>query len=136
VNVRGVTTWLDAAAPPGPQLIGDARADVVIVGAGFTGLWTAIQLTERDPSLEVVVLEAETSGYGASGRNGGFIDPSLTHGLHNGLTHFPDEIDELDAPRATENYRRDDRLRARPRHRLLTCTASAGRSMWRPSRGR
>jgi glycine/D-amino acid oxidase-like deaminating enzyme len=95
VNVRGVTTWLDAAAPPGPQLIGDARADVVIVGAGFTGLWTAIELTDRDPSLEVVVLEAETVGHGASGRNGGFIDPSLTHGLHNGLTHFPGEIDDL-----------------------------------------
>jgi glycine/D-amino acid oxidase-like deaminating enzyme len=95
VNVRGVTTWLDAAAPPGPQLIGDARADVVIVGAGFTGLWTAIELIDRDPSVEVVVLEAETVGHGASGRNGGFIDPSLTHGLHNGLRHFPGEIDDL-----------------------------------------
>jgi glycine/D-amino acid oxidase-like deaminating enzyme len=95
VTVRGVSAWLDAASPPGPPLRAELTADVVIVGAGFTGLWTAIELTDRDPTLDVVVLEADTVGHGASGRNGGFVDPSLTHGLHNGLAHFPDEIDEL-----------------------------------------
>lgn len=51
---------------------GDRDADVAIVGAGFTGLWTAYYLLEADPSLRVVVLEKETAGFGASGRNGGW----------------------------------------------------------------
>jgi glycine/D-amino acid oxidase-like deaminating enzyme len=67
-----------------------------VVGGGFTGLWSAIQLLEADPSLRVVVLEADRVGHGASGRNGGFCAASLTHGLHNGLLHFPDEIDVLE----------------------------------------
>jgi glycine/D-amino acid oxidase-like deaminating enzyme len=53
-------------------LPGDADADVAVVGAGFTGLWTAYYLLRSDPSLRVVVLEAETAGFGASGRNGGW----------------------------------------------------------------
>jgi glycine/D-amino acid oxidase-like deaminating enzyme len=53
-------------------LPGDAEFDVAIVGAGFTGLWTAHSLLRLDPSLRVVVLEAETAGFGASGRNGGW----------------------------------------------------------------
>ena len=57
---------------PRPSLTGDTDADVAIVGAGFTGLWTAYYLAEADPSLRIVVLEAETAGYGASGRNGGW----------------------------------------------------------------
>jgi glycine/D-amino acid oxidase-like deaminating enzyme len=90
-----VSPWLDDAPPRRPALSGDARADVVIVGAGFTGLWTALALLEREPTLDVVVLEAECVGFGGSGRNGGFVDPSLTHGLENGIAHHPDEIDEL-----------------------------------------
>jgi glycine/D-amino acid oxidase-like deaminating enzyme len=100
---RGVSSWLDGDGPHGPPLVADVRADIVIVGAGFTGLWTALQLTERDPSLDVVVLEAAVVGYGASGRNGGFVDPSLTHGIHNGLAHYPGEIDEL-VRLGAENY--------------------------------
>jgi glycine/D-amino acid oxidase-like deaminating enzyme len=69
--------WLrDAlAADPGqacPPLAGDVTADVVIVGGGFTGLWTAYFLTERNPNLGVVVLEQDICGGGPSGRNGGF----------------------------------------------------------------
>jgi glycine/D-amino acid oxidase-like deaminating enzyme len=93
-----ISYWL-AASPGGPRrppLRGAATADVAIVGAGFTGLWTAIALTEIDPSLRVVVLEQETVGFGASGRNGGFCQASLTHGLPNGLRHFPDEIELLE----------------------------------------
>ncbi len=57
---------------PRPSLPGGTDADVVVVGAGFTGLWTAYYLLEADPTLRVVVLEAETAGFGASGRNGGW----------------------------------------------------------------
>jgi glycine/D-amino acid oxidase-like deaminating enzyme len=93
-----VSYWLAAspAGPPRPPLRGATVADVAIVGAGFTGLWTAIALTDTDPSLRVVVVEQETVGFGASGRNGGFCQASLTHGLANGLRHFPDEIDVLE----------------------------------------
>ncbi|HVA20885.1 MAG TPA: FAD-dependent oxidoreductase [Candidatus Micrarchaeia archaeon] len=69
---------------------------MAVVGAGFTGLWTAIELRRRAPHLRVVVLEQGVVGYGASGRNGGFCEASLTHGFANGLRHFPDEIEELE----------------------------------------
>jgi glycine/D-amino acid oxidase-like deaminating enzyme len=57
---------------PRPPLPGDRDADVAIVGAGFTGLWTALYLARADPSLRIAVVEAETAGFGASGRNGGW----------------------------------------------------------------
>jgi glycine/D-amino acid oxidase-like deaminating enzyme len=60
----------DAAAPP---LRGDIRADVAILGGGYTGLWTAYRLTELDPGIRIVVLEADVCGGGPSGRNGGFV---------------------------------------------------------------
>jgi glycine/D-amino acid oxidase-like deaminating enzyme len=91
------TYWSDAgdAPPPRPSLVGTRDADLVIVGGGFTGLWTAIQAKEEDPARDVVLLEAETVGFGASGRNGGFVDASLTHGLDNGMRHFPAELARL-----------------------------------------
>ena len=95
---RAISYWLDASptGPARPALSGDAAADVVVIGAGFTGMWTAIALADTDPSLRIVVLEAETVGYGASGRNGGFCQASLTHGLANGIRHFPDELEILE----------------------------------------
>jgi len=93
-----ISYWL-AASPAGPKrppLSGDVATDVVVIGGGFTGLWTAIALTETDPSLRVTVLEAETVGFGASGRNGGFCSASLTHGLANGIRHFPEELTILE----------------------------------------
>jgi glycine/D-amino acid oxidase-like deaminating enzyme len=82
-----------------PPLDAGARetADVVVIGAGFTGLWSALALTDTDPTLRVVILEAETVAFGASGRNGGFCEASLTHGLANGIRHFPDELERLEA---------------------------------------
>ena len=67
--------WLDEAGPfsPAPPLEDEVAADVCVVGGGFTGLWTALALKAREPSLGVVVLEAETCGAGPSGRNGGFL---------------------------------------------------------------
>jgi glycine/D-amino acid oxidase-like deaminating enzyme len=64
---------LDPPPAPRPALPGPREADVCIVGAGFTGLWTALELRRADPSLDVVVLEAELAGFGASGRNGGWV---------------------------------------------------------------
>ena len=93
-----ISYWLSASPPPAPRppLAGDVRADVVIVGAGFTGLWTAIALTDSDPGLRITVLEQASVGFGASGRNGGFCQASLTHGLANGIRHFPDELAVLE----------------------------------------
>jgi glycine/D-amino acid oxidase-like deaminating enzyme len=67
--------WHDSADDdwvPRPALPGDQQVDVAIVGAGFTGLWTAYYLAVRDPSLRIAVLEKEVAGFGASGRNGGW----------------------------------------------------------------
>jgi glycine/D-amino acid oxidase-like deaminating enzyme len=69
--------WLEEAGPidEQPPLEGDVEADVAIVGGGYTGLWTALALLERDPGLRVVLLEAEpVCGLGPSGRNGGFLE--------------------------------------------------------------
>ncbi len=64
-----------------PRLDGDTHADVAIVGGGYTGLWTAYYLLQRDPSLKVVVLEAQVVGFGASGRNGGWCSALLPMSL-------------------------------------------------------
>jgi glycine/D-amino acid oxidase-like deaminating enzyme len=71
-------------------------ADLCIVGGGYTGLWAALYAKQLDSSREVVLLEATRCGGGASGRNGGFMESSLTHGTNNGLTRFPDEIDQIE----------------------------------------
>lgn len=79
-----------------PALAGTVEADLCIVGGGFTGLWAALHAKADDPAREVVLLEAETAGFGASGRNGGFCIASLTHGIENGLARFADELDVLE----------------------------------------
>ena len=56
-----------------PALEGDVRADVCIIGGGFCGLWTAIRLKQRDPSIDIAIVEQGLCGSGASGRNGGFV---------------------------------------------------------------
>jgi glycine/D-amino acid oxidase-like deaminating enzyme len=97
--------WLDAlpARDPRPPVGADLECDLCIVGGGYTGLWAAIQAKSEDPGREVVVLEAATVGFGASGRNGGFLSSSLTHGLANGLSRFPAEMRTLE-DLAAKNY--------------------------------
>jgi glycine/D-amino acid oxidase-like deaminating enzyme len=93
-----VSFWLDSPDRPSPAepLVSEVRCDLAVVGAGYTGLWTALLAKEADPSCDVVVLEAEAAGWAASGRNGGFCSASLTHGLANGLARFPDEVTVLE----------------------------------------
>ena len=75
LRYRRLSLWLDTVdddLTPRPALDGDCDVDVAIVGAGFTGLWTAYALLRQQPGLRVVVLEREVAGFGASGRNGGW----------------------------------------------------------------
>lgn len=76
----GVSYWLQTSnddLTPRPPLDGSADTDVAILGAGMTGLWTAYYLKQRDPSLQITILEREIAGFGASGRNGAWCAPDL-----------------------------------------------------------
>ncbi len=73
VKNGGVSHWFPQLPGPRPALPGDREADVCIVGAGYTGLWTAYYLKQADPALRITVLEARFAGFGASGRNGGWL---------------------------------------------------------------
>lgn len=92
--------WIDdlpaALRPDRPALRGAHQADLVIVGGGYTGLWTALLATERMPGARIVLVEANRVGWAASGRNGGFCEASLTHGHENGMSRWPDEMPTLD----------------------------------------
>jgi len=89
--------WLDDPRRPEPAdtLTYSTTADLLVIGAGFTGLWTALLAKETNPSLDVVLIEAKETAMGASGVNGGFMSASLTHGFVNGLARWPDEIGKL-----------------------------------------
>jgi glycine/D-amino acid oxidase-like deaminating enzyme len=94
-----VRPFWQATVPPRdqhPPLTTRIEADLAIVGGGFTGLWAALYAKELQPGRRVVVLEATSCGDGASSRNGGFLQASVTHGLGNGLTRFPEEIERLE----------------------------------------
>jgi glycine/D-amino acid oxidase-like deaminating enzyme len=70
------------AGEPAPALTGETSTDVVILGGGYTGLWTALHLKELDPGVDVVIVEQDICGGGPSGRNGGFVSsfwPGLPH---------------------------------------------------------
>ena len=80
-NIQPELWWLDSdPLEPAPHaaLIGDVGADLCVVGAGYTGLWTALLAKEREPSRKVVVVEQYETGAGASGRNGGFCSATVT----------------------------------------------------------
>src|SRR5438034_4623483 len=94
VSDLGSVWWLEEAlaaeggeTEAAPPLEGDADADVAVVGGGYTGLWTALALKERDPNLRVVVVEADECGLGPSGRNGGFV-----HGYWSYLPRLRNEF--------------------------------------------
>ena len=90
--------WMDDADEPdaNAMLVHPETCDLCIIGGGYTGLWTAILAKERDPSRDVVLIDAHEAGSAASGRNGGFMDSSLTHGIANAQERFPDEVGLLE----------------------------------------
>jgi len=96
-NVTLAPFWLTDPARPavGAPLSGAHEADLVIIGAGFSGLWSALLAREADPAREVILLEAERVASGASGRNGGFCSASLTHSFENGISRWPREMPAL-----------------------------------------
>jgi glycine/D-amino acid oxidase-like deaminating enzyme len=89
--------WLDQDARPPRQgaLRGEQRCELLIVGGGLTGMWAAVQARERRPDLDILLIEATEIGDGASGRNGGFLSDSLSHGEINAGYHFPGEEEKL-----------------------------------------
>ncbi len=100
--------WREQGGAPGAgarraPLKGQVEADVCIVGGGYTGLWTAYRLTEIDPSLRVVVVEARHVGFGASGRNGGWLTAALP-----GSRAVLNPIAGPDGTRALEQALRDE----------------------------
>ena len=90
--------WLEGTDRPesNPTLVRDVHADLCIVGGGYTGLWTAIVAQERDPACDVVLIDMGEVGGGASGRNGGFMESTLTHGIGNGVARHADELEVLE----------------------------------------
>lgn len=90
--------WLDdlPERPVRPALAATVQADLAVVGGGYTGLWTALLAKRRNPDARVVLVEGKRIGWAASGRNGGFVEATLTHGAKNGETRFPDELATLD----------------------------------------
>ena len=87
-HLRSRSLWLDqldGSIRRRRPLDGPTDVDVAIVGAGYTGLWTAYSLLRADPSIRVLVIERETVGFGASGRNGGWCVGELAGGLHGAV---------------------------------------------------
>jgi glycine/D-amino acid oxidase-like deaminating enzyme len=99
MHMQPALYWLDAdplEPESRPSLVEEIEADLCIVGAGYTGLWAALIAKERDPNRRVVIVEAKETGAGASGRNGGFCNFSLTHGFINGYNRFKDEMEVVE----------------------------------------
>lgn len=89
--------WTDRPEAPARRdpVETDIECDLLVVGGGFTGLWTAWQALRRDPARSIAIVDAESIGFGASGRNGGFVSASLTHGLAHGEALWPHDMQSI-----------------------------------------
>jgi len=122
---RRLSFWFESLPEPvrsRPPLESDLDVDVAIVGAGYTGLWTAYYLAALDPSLRVVVVEAEVAGFGASGRNGGWCSAFFAtshaaladevgldgmHAMRRAMEHSVDEVGTVAAAEGIDcHYRK------------------------------
>jgi glycine/D-amino acid oxidase-like deaminating enzyme len=121
--------WLREAladASPAPVLVGSDRADVAIAGGGLVGLWTALAIKERDPACDVVILEQDVCGGGASGRNGGMVLswwPKLAS-----LVKLVGEQEALRLGRASEGA--IEELRAFCERHEIDCRLRRGGFLW------
>ena len=90
--------WLDAEGKPDDEaaLTDDINCNLLIVGAGFTGLWAAIQAKEDQPDRDIVIIEANTVAIGASGRPAAILSTSVMHGLENAQRLFPKDMEILE----------------------------------------
>src|SRR4051794_14096349 len=98
--------WLEDPGRPAtePWFTGTTETDLLVIGGGYCGLWTAPQEKEQNPGRDVVLVESAEIGWAASGRNGGFVEASLTHGPENGRRYFAQDLDVL-GELARENFR-------------------------------
>jgi glycine/D-amino acid oxidase-like deaminating enzyme len=96
-GTRQSVFWLDRPERPSGtrELRGVESADLLVVGGGFSGLWTALLAKQADPGRDVVLVEGGRIAEGATGRNGGFVSSSLTHGLGNGHDRWPADLPTL-----------------------------------------
>lgn len=96
-SLRHLPFWLDDPDRPAaqPPLDASEHCDLLVVGGGFTGLWTALHAQQAHPDWRILLLEGGRIAEGGSGRNGGFMSHSLTHGFGNGLARWPEEMSTL-----------------------------------------
>ncbi|WP_328531679.1 FAD-binding oxidoreductase [Nocardioides sp. NBC_00368] len=117
-DYAGISLWHETAGEdwePRPALMGDLEVDVAIVGAGYTGLWTAYYLAEARPDLKVAILEAEVAGFGASGRNGGWCSAL-----------FPASLDKVAAGSSREAALAQDRAMRETVDEVIRVAAAEG----------
>jgi glycine/D-amino acid oxidase-like deaminating enzyme len=97
-NTKFTPFWLDNPDRPAAEakLTAAITTDLLIVGSGFTGLWTAVQAKEQNPDRAIIVIEANTAAIGASGRPGAILSTSLMHGMENSNRLFEKDMEELE----------------------------------------